>query len=163
MKKISVLLLLSIFACTKSDVELKIVDAADIFKQVATHKDKEAVLVNFWATHCSPCIEEIPYILELEEEYKDSGLKIYFVSNDWLDRKNAVLKFLINIGVSGVSFLTDELDDNEFINNIHEDWSGALPFTLVFDKNGYLVDYWQNKKNKEFFELAIKRALDHEI
>ena len=77
--------------------------------------------------------------------------------------KNAVLKFLINIGVSGISFLTDELDDNEFINNIHEDWSGALPFTLVFDKNGNLIDYWQNKKNKEFFELAIKRALDHEI
>ena len=47
LKKLLFLLLLSIFACTKSDVELKIVDAADIFKQVATHKDKEAVLVNF--------------------------------------------------------------------------------------------------------------------
>ena len=34
---------------------------------------------------------------------------------------------------------------------------------VILDKNGNLMDYWQNKKNKEFFELAIKRALDHEI
>ena len=160
MKKISLLLSLYIIGCAKSDVDLRIVDAADIFEQVQTHKGQESVLVNFWATHCSPCIEEFPYILELEEKYKDRGLKVYFVSNDWLDRKGAVIEFLINIGVKGISFLTDELDDNEFINNIHEDWSGALPFTLVFDKKGNLVDYWQNKKNKEFFESAIKRSLE---
>ena len=160
MKKISLLLLFYIFGCAKSDVDLRIVDAADIFEQVQTHKGQESVLVNFWATHCSPCIEEFPYILELEEEYKDRGLKVYFVSNDWLDRKGAVIEFLINIGVKGISFLTDELDDNEFINNIHEDWSGALPFTLVFDKKGNLIDYWQNKKNKDFFESAIKRSLE---
>ena len=159
MKKISFILFFVIFGCAKPEVDLRIVDAADIFDQVATHVGQDVVLVNFWATHCSPCIEEIPYILELEQEYKDQGFKLYFVSNDWLDRKNAVLKFLINIGVRGISFLTDELDDNEFINNIHEEWSGALPFTLVFDRRGKLIDYWQDKKTKEFFESAINKAL----
>ena len=101
----------------------------------------------------------MPYIIELEQEYKDLGFKVYFVSNDWLDRENAVFKFLINIGVRGISFLTDELDDNEFINNIHENWSGALPFTLVFDRKGKLIDYWTDKKTKEFFESAINKAL----
>jgi thiol-disulfide isomerase/thioredoxin len=159
MKKISFIFFFIIFGCTKSEVDLRIVDAADIFDQVAAHAGQDVVLVNFWATHCSPCIEEMPYILELEQEYKNQGFKVYFVSNDWLDRKNAVFKFLINIGVRGISFLTDELDDNEFINNVHEDWSGALPFTLVFDRKGKLVDYWQNKKTKEFFESAINKAL----
>ena len=46
----------------------------------------------------------------------------------------------------------------EFINNIHEDWSGALPFTLVFDSKGKLIDYWTDKKTKEFFESAINKA-----
>ena len=98
-------------------------------------------------------------ILELQEEYKNKGLKIYFVSTDWLDRKEAVMEFLENIGVKGISFLTDELDDNEFINAIHKDWSGALPFTLTFDKNGNLIDYWENKKDRVFFESAIKRVI----
>ena len=47
----------------------------------------------------------------------------------------------------------------EFINNIHEDWSGALPFTLVFDRKGKLIDYWTDKKTKEFFKSAINKAL----
>tara|TARA_B100000959_G_scaffold45961_1_gene46731 strand:+ start:202 stop:687 length:486 start_codon:yes stop_codon:yes gene_type:complete len=159
MKKISFIFFIIIFGCAKPEVDLRIVDAKDIFDQVATHTGKDVVLVNFWATHCSPCIEEMPYIIELEQEYKDLGFKVYFVSNDWLDRKNAVFKFLINIGVRGISFLTDELDDNEFINNIHENWSGALPFTLVFDRKGKLIDYWTDKKTKEFFESAINKAL----
>jgi len=159
MKKISFIFFFIIFGCAKPEVDLRIVDAKDIFDQVATHTGKDVVLVNFWATHCSPCIEEMPYIIELEQEYKDLGFKVYFVSNDWLDRKNAVFKFLINIGVRGISFLTDELDDNEFINNIHEDWSGALPFTLIFDRRGKLIDFWTDKKTKEFFESAINKAL----
>ena len=158
MKKISFSFFFVIFGCTKPEVDLRIVDAKDIFNQVATHAGKDVVLVNFWATHCGPCIEEMPYIIELEQEYKNQGFKVYFVSNDWLDRKNAVYKFLINIGVRGISFLTDELDDMEFINNIHEDWSGALPFTLVFDRKGKLIDYWTDKKTKEFFESAINKA-----
>ena len=159
LKKLLFLLLFGLFACSKSDVDLKIVDASDIYKQVETHRGKEAVLVNFWATHCSPCIEQFPMILELGEEYKNQGLKIYFVSTDWLDRKEAVLEFLQNIGVKGVSFLTDELDDNEFINAIHQNWSGALPFTLAFDKNGNLIDYWENKKDRIFFDSVIKKVL----
>ena len=158
MKKISFIFFFVIFGCTKPEVDLRIVDAKDIYSQVATHAGKDVVLVNFWATHCGPCIEEMPYIIELEQEYKNQGFKVYFVSNDWLDRKNAVYKFLINIGVRGISFLTDELDDMEFINNIHEDWSGALPFTLVFDRKGKLIDYWTDKKTKEFFESAINKA-----
>ena len=109
MKKISFILFFVIFGCAKPEVDLRIVDAADIFDQVATHVGQDVVLVNFWATHCSPCIEEMPYILELEQEYNDQGFKLYFVSNDWLDRKNAVLKFLVNIGVRGISFLTAAL------------------------------------------------------
>ena len=69
------------------------------------------------------------------------------------------LEFLENIGVKGISFLTDELDDNEFINAIHQNWSGALPFTLAFDKNGNLIDYWENKKDRIFFDSVIKKVL----
>ena len=105
MKKISFIFFFIIFGCTKPEVDLRIVDAKDIYNQVATHAGKDVVLVNFWATHCGPCIEEMPYIIELEQEYKNQGFKVYFVSNDWLDRKNAVYKFLINIGVRGISFL----------------------------------------------------------
>jgi thiol-disulfide isomerase/thioredoxin len=39
-------------------------------------KEKKAVLINFWATWCPPCREEIPDLIKLQEKYKDSAFTI---------------------------------------------------------------------------------------
>jgi peroxiredoxin len=50
-------------------------------------------------------------------------------------------------------------NDNQFIRDIHEKWTGALPFTIVYDKNGNVTDYWEMKKSREHFEKAIQKAI----
>ena len=117
-------------------------------------------MINFWATYCAPCIEEFPMIVDLSNEYKDKGLKVYFVSADWSDREKEVLDFLKRQGFKGISFIKEEGNDNNFINEISKEWSGALPFTLVYDKNGNLSDFWEMEKNKNRFESAIIKALE---
>jgi len=159
MKKILPLIIIIIFACDNSDIKLKTVTASDINKQINKHKGSEAVLINFWATYCAPCIEEFPMIVDLSNKYKEKGLQVYFVSADWLDREKDVMEFLIGKGVKGLSYIKEEGNDNNFINEISREWSGALPFTIVYDKNGNLSDYWEMKKNKDRFELAIIKAL----
>jgi len=44
--------------------------------------------------------------------------------------------------------MKEEGNDNNFINEISREWSGALPFTIVYDKNGNISDFWEMKKNK---------------
>jgi len=139
---------------------LETVDAAALHQQIATHKGKEAVLVNFWATTCAPCLKEFPMIVELSNKYKDNGIKIYFVTTDWMDYKDRAIAFLEKQGVKGVTFIKEEGNDNNFIRAINDDWSGALPFTIVFDKNGNITDHWEMEKNKTRFESAIKKAIE---
>ena len=160
MKKLLPFLLITIFSCDKDSLRLITVDASEINYQINKHKGSEVVLINFWATYCAPCIEEFPMIVDLSNEYKDQGLKVYFVSADWSDREKEVLDFLKRQGVRGISFIKEEGNDNNFINEISKEWSGALPFTLVYDKNGNLSDFWEMEKNKNRFESAIIKALE---
>jgi hypothetical protein len=99
-------------------------------------------------------------IVELSNKYKDNGIKIYFVTTDWMDYKDRAIAFLEKQGVKGVTFIKEEGNDNNFIRAINDDWSGALPFTIVFDKNGNITDHWEMEKNKTRFESAIKKAIE---
>ena len=67
-------------------------------------------------------------------------------------------KFFLII-IKGISFLKEEGNDFEFINAINKEWSGALPFTIIYDKNGNTFSYWENMQDKEFFETKIREAL----
>ena len=49
------------------------------------------VLLDFWATWCDPCREEIPHFVELQNKYRDQGLQIVGVSMD--DSPEPVLDF----------------------------------------------------------------------
>ncbi|MDP6967025.1 MAG: TlpA disulfide reductase family protein, partial [Candidatus Marinimicrobia bacterium] len=109
---------------------------------------------------CVPCVEEFPMIVELAEQYRDKAVKVYFVSVDWLNERQRAIDFLERHGVQGVSFIKNQ-DDNEFIDGISRQWSGAVPFTIVFGKeSGKVVDLWEAKKQKQRFEQSIERALN---
>ena len=129
---------------------------------MAKHKGEKAVLVNYWATWCAPCVEEFPMVMELSKEYADEAV-VLFVSGDWLDEKESALEFLEKHGVKGLSFIKNQ-KDNEFINGIHKNWSGALPFTIVYGKNsGNVVDSWEAKKSEARFIEALNKAINEGV
>tara|TARA_B100001167_G_scaffold74854_1_gene44582 strand:- start:569 stop:874 length:306 start_codon:yes stop_codon:yes gene_type:complete len=98
-------------------------------------------------------------IMELSNAYEEKGMKIYFVTTDWMDYKDKAIAFLEKQGVRGLTFIKEDGNDNNFIRAISDDWSGALPFTMVFDKNGQLTDAWEMERDKAYFETAIQKAL----
>ncbi|WP_017184953.1 thiol-disulfide oxidoreductase ResA [Alkalibacillus haloalkaliphilus] len=53
----------------------------------------QGVMVNFWATYCEPCKEEMPYMDQLYEEYHDQGIEIVAVS---VDRNESVINNFYN-------------------------------------------------------------------
>ena len=148
--------LLQLFAC--AGVDLMPATAETIMAEVRQTKGTQAVLLNVWATSCAPCVAEFPAIVDLGES--NHKLHVLFVSTDFSEYQNRVKQFLQQHGVTGKSFIKSQ-KDQAFINGLHLDWSGALPFTILFAKNsGDVVDYWEGEQPETRFKTAIERAIN---
>ncbi len=137
-------------------VELFPSTSEELLSNINSYKGNKAVLFNVWALWCVPCVEEFPMIAALDREYLD--LEVIFISADFEEHMKEVKSFLQKNGVLS-SFIKKEKDDS-FISGIHSDWSGSLPFTVVYSKeSGNIVDYWEGIMPESRFRMAIKIAL----
>ena len=152
----SVFILVFILGC--SQVELVKADSKTIHDHIASLRGQKAVLLNVWATTCAPCVEEFPMIVSLGNEIKD--LEVVFVSADFDDQLGEVMSFLDEQKVSGVSFIKNE-NDQSFINGIHSEWSGTLPFTILYGKiSGKIMSFWEGKELESKFRKHIQLAIN---
>lgn len=91
------------------------------------------IVVNFWATWCKPCVEELPCFEELQQQYAHQGVQVLLVSLDFRSQlEKKFIPFLRNQRLqSEVALLADQ-DVNTWIPKLYADWDGAIPATLVF-------------------------------
>lgn len=92
-------------------------------------------IINFWATWCAPCVKELPEFTELQNHFKDQKVKVVLVSFDFPDAYPAKLETYVEkkkIEPEVVWF--SETNANEFIPKIDNDWSGALPGTMIINR-----------------------------
>jgi thiol-disulfide isomerase/thioredoxin len=112
---------------------LTLPDAAGKQETLAQWKGK-VLIVNFWATWCEPCKEEMPRFIKLQEEYGAKGLQFVGVAIDQADKVRAFaqdigLNYPTLVGGYGAIELSKTMGNNV----------GALPFTVVLDRGGAVV------------------------
>ncbi|MEM6726731.1 MAG: TlpA disulfide reductase family protein, partial [Bacteroidota bacterium] len=108
-----------------------VVETFDDFKKVLSPTDDRLYVINFWATWCKPCIEELPYFEQVNAEYANTEVEVILVS---LDAEKEIAKRLVpflekNELQSDVLALIDP-DFNSWIDQVSEEWSGAIPATI---------------------------------
>jgi peroxiredoxin len=88
------------------------------------------VLLNFWATWCHGCVLEIPWFIEFQERYKDSGLSVIGVSmdEDWKPVKAFVEEKKVNYSI---------VIGNEALGKLYE--LNAMPMTWLIDRSGKIA------------------------
>lgn len=110
---------------------VKVVDYEGMNDRLTQNEDT-VYLINFWATWCKPCVEELPAFLRLEKELKDKPFKMILVSLDFstqIDRR--VKPFLEKQEITTEVLLLDDPDANSWINKVSPDWDGSIPATWI--------------------------------
>lgn len=111
----------------------------------------KVVLLDFWATWCYPCREEIPHLVELQQKYGDRGLQIIGVSLD--DSAEPVgpfyQQFHMNYPVAMGTAKTGELYGGLL----------GLPVTFLIDRDGHIFAKHIGATDAAVFEREIKKLL----
>jgi len=130
-------------------------------QSIVQKDDGKLYVVNFWATWCKPCIDELPVFMQVNELYQsDPNFKMILVSMDnvkTLDTK--VKRFIENNHLNvDVYLLDDNKRMNEWIPATDTNWSGAIPAT-VFYKNGKKILFHELKMTQYELEDVINENL----
>lgn len=114
-------------------VEIPIHDYASLEPLLQTEEDAIHI-VNFWAMWCAPCVKELPYLQEYANQNPEVDLLL--ISMDFPKDIDTKLKpFLKQQNITSKVVLLDDPDANTWIDKIYPDWSGAIPFTIIFNKD----------------------------
>jgi peroxiredoxin len=103
------------------------------FSLSETLKDREAVLINFWATWCSPCKNEFPLMNKVYQEYKD---KVAFIALS-KEKKDTLEKIGAFRQEQGLEFPMGRDEDQKLVNYV--DPSSSIPKTVIVDRYGNAV------------------------
>src|SRR5688572_13176647 len=124
------------------------------------NKSDSIVVINFWATFCKPCIEEIPYLQSISNKYKEEKVKLLLVSLDlaafYPKRIEAFAKK--NNFTSQVVWL-DETNADYFCPKIDSSWSGVIPATLIINNKAGYKKFVEEQMKPEEFEMELKKAI----
>jgi thiol-disulfide isomerase/thioredoxin len=104
---------------------------------VANEKGK-VVLVDFWATWCTPCIKELPRIKQLKEKYEEQGLRVVGVSSD--RSRDELEEFVTRNRLDWPQIFFAPVDDRPARNPISLRYNVEyIPHTLLIDREGRIV------------------------
>lgn len=114
----------------------------DQFEPLLNKKNDSIYVVNFWATWCAPCVEELPYFEDLGEKYASKKVKVVLASLDMPEHKlSKVVPFANKMKLSSDVLLLDDIRSHYWIPKVDSTWSGAIPATLIY-----------NAKTSRFYE-----------
>lgn len=94
----------------------------------------QVLVVNFWATWCVPCREEMPHFVKMQERYRDRGLTFVGIA---IDKAERVSRFAEEIGVN-YPLVVGDMSVFELARKAGN-LGDLLPYTIVLDRQGRIV------------------------
>ena len=133
------------------------VDAAHLRERLRV-EPSPYLLVNVWSTWCEPCVEEMPELLATARRYASRGLGIVLISADPPSQREEALTFLRAQHAPLPSWMKRGSDD-AFIEALHPAWTGALPATLLLDRERRVRRFIEGPVTGEMLAAAIDEML----
>lgn len=132
--------------------------SADDIQRALRAAPGEVLLVNLWSTWCRPCMEEMPQLVSLASRHREAGLGAMFISMDISGSRADALRFMMEQHAPSPSYIRIGRDA-DFIPAMHDDWSGTLPATILFDGARTPQHVWVGEVPMDELERAVQQML----
>lgn len=123
-------------------------------KPLLERKDDKTYIINFWATWCGPCVKELPYFEKINTDYTSKNVEVLLVSLDFPKQvEKKLIPFIAKKKLQSKVVLLDDINEDIWIKAIDSTWSGAIPATLIYNKN-----------KRKFYEKSFDyKTLENEL
>jgi len=95
------------------------------------------VYIDVWATWCGPCKREIPFLKEMDEEYKGKNIAFVSLSIDKMENKDKWLKMIEEEDLKGIQILADKDWSSDFVTAYNIE---GIPRFILLDQEGNIVN-----------------------
>ena len=151
-RSMAIILLSALLACNPSVDDKKQNETRQIpvlgfgeLEPTLKKRNDTTYVVNFWATWCKPCVQEMPAFLKLDSLYRERKVKVILVSLDFPNKlEERLIPYVEENNIRPDVVLLNDPDANAWIDKVDPGWSGAIPATIIYNKNG-----------REFFEKSF--------
>lgn len=119
--------------------------------------DGQVLVINFWATWCIPCREEIPMLIEAQADLGDEGLQVIGIA---VDKRKAAAAFAKRYGIN-YPVLVD-LQKAARVQDAYTqpgDPQAVLPYTVIVDRRGRIRASVAGKLNRKQLEALVQPLL----
>ena len=149
-----------IFICNASTPPAVKVVKFDALEHLMNRKGEKIEVINFWATWCKPCIKELPFFQELQNNLSDR-VNVTLISLDFVDVLDTkVIPFVERKKLTPDVLLLDEIDYNSWIDKVDPSWSGAIPATLIINHQTGERNFHEGELAEGDLETMIKELFN---
>lgn len=123
-------------------------------KPLLEKKDDKIYVINFWATWCVPCVKELPHFEKINKEYASKNVEVLLVSLDFPKQvEKKLIPFINKKNLQSEVVFFNDTNEDFWIKAIDESWSGAIPATIIYNKN-----------KRKFYEQSFEyKTLENEL
>ena len=157
-----IIFIVALFACSLCIVHAQVKTITiDQLELALTSKEDTVFVVNFWATWCKPCIEELPYFEEAHKDFEQANVHVLLVSLDMpKELGKTLIPFIQKRNMHSEIVLLEAQDPNSWIDRIEPAWSGSLPATIIYNGLSKKRKFFEKQLNREELFSTIKEMME---
>lgn len=155
-KLLIALVSLSFTACSSAQ-EIEVIKLPQLEIEMK-NSSSEITVINFWATWCKPCIEEIPMLEEFSQQNQPQDAQVLLVSMDFASQKELVNQFVKTKEIKTRVVLLDETDYDSWISKIDSTWSGAIPATIIINNTTGKTIFYEGSLSRDLLLEKIEQT-----
>jgi peroxiredoxin len=129
--------------------------SADDFKTLRKNSSGKLRLVNFWATWCAPCVQEMPEVQTMLRMYGHRPFEVVTASVNYPDEQAGALAALTKLHATSRNLILGSTDIYTLLAAFDPDWNAAVPYTMLIKPDGQVV----YKNQGPFDALKLRRII----